>query len=85
MPTTYATTGQTGVTAADVDAKLRKGVFVKRGDIVAAFGLTRSDMEALVPEVFRPVASGRFKRARFLRSQVMDIARTWERDHGARA
>lgn len=79
MPTQYATTGQTGVTAADVDAKLRKGIFVKRGDIVAAFGLTRSDMEALVPDTFRPVESARFKRARFLRAQVIEVAHAWER------
>lgn len=77
-----------GFSAAEIDQRLRRGYFVKRGDIMAAFGLTRDDMDALVPEVFHPAplpatktAGGKVKRPRhrFVRSQVMEIARQWER------
>ncbi len=86
MPTHPDTTS--GITAADVDSKLRAGYFVKRGDIMKAFGLSKSDMDALVPEIFKPApfpktktAAARYKtnRARFVRSQVMAVAKSWER------
>jgi len=79
MPTLAPKPKDGGVTAEDVDQKLARGVFVKRGDIMKAFGLTRSDMDALVPETFRPADCAKFKRHRFVRSQVMAIARQWER------
>ena len=65
--------------AADIDAALPRSYFVKRGDIISAFGLTRNDMEALVPSAFVPSPNPGFKRARFVRSQVMEIARKWEK------
>lgn len=68
-----------GVTAAEVDQKLPRGYFVKRGIIMEAFGLTRDDFEALVPDIFKPADNPKFKRARFVRSQVMAVARQWER------
>lgn len=77
-----------GVTAAEVDQKLPRGYFVKRGDIVKAFGLSRAEMDALVPEVFKPApipktnaprARYQTNRARFVRSQIMAIARQWEK------
>lgn len=76
-----------GITAADVDQKLPRGYFVKRGDITKAFGLSRAEMDALVPEVFTPAPippkPGRPARKqmkhRFVRSQVMKVAHQWER------
>ena len=78
MPT-VSKTNDSGITAAEVDQKIRRGYFVKRGDIMKAFGLTRDDMDALVPGVFVPADNPKFKRNRFVRSQVMEVARQWER------
>lgn len=82
MPTSLQSPAA-GVTAAEVDAALPRGFFVKRGDIMAAFGLGRRDIEALVPEVFKPApippVAGKRPRDRFIRSQVLEVARSWER------
>lgn len=76
-----------GISAADIEAKLPKGFFVRRGQVRDAFGLTDEDMGALVPEVFRPQylppnkrkGKKRAKsRAVFVRSQVVAVARKWE-------
>ena len=77
MPT-VSTTNDSGINSAEIEQKLRKGYFVKRGDVMKAFGLSRTDMEALVPAVFIPAPGAVFKRARFVRSQVMAVARSWE-------
>lgn len=77
MPT-VSKPNDSGTTAAEVDQRLPRSLFVKRGAIMAAFGLTRSDMEALVPDTFVPSPSTKFKYARFVRSQVMEVARQWE-------
>jgi hypothetical protein len=97
MPTTYHTqdTAAVAVSVAEVEAKLRRGVFVKRGDIVRAFGLTRSAADALIPGVFKPVplpglsrpskrtGQPTTPRCRFLRADVIAIARSWERGRAA--
>lgn len=74
-----------GITVADVDAKLPKGFFVRRGQVRDAFNLTEEDMGALVPAIFKPeyLPTNKRKkvkksRAVFVRSQVMAIARKWE-------
>ena len=77
MPTENNTTA--GRTASEIEQKLTRGYFVKRGDIMKAFGLSKSDMPALIPSVFVPVPNPRFKHKRFVRSQVMEVARRWER------
>ena len=97
MSTRYYTkhTASTSVTVAEVEKRLRKGVFVKRGDIVAALGLTRNDAEAIIGIVIKPVPlPALLKRTskhtgkpvelrdRFLRSDVIAYARTLERRTG---
>lgn len=81
------TSPMSGISAADVEAKLPKGFFVRRGQVRDAFGLTDEDMGALVPEVFKPQylppnkrnGKKRVKsRAVFVRSQVVAVARKWE-------
>jgi hypothetical protein len=84
MPTQTTPTAS-GITAADIDANLPRGLFVKRGAIMAAFGLSRTDMEALVPDTFIPSPVAKFKRHRFVRSQVLEVARQWERRRSAAA
>lgn len=83
MPKTNQTTTTGGRSAAEIEAALPGKFYVKRGDIMRAFGLTRGDMEALVPDTFRPDPNPRFHRNRFHRSQVMEVARAWERKPAA--
>lgn len=68
-----------GVNAADVDAKLPRTFFVRRGHVRAAFGLSEEDMTSMVQSgVFvaeYPVKKGR---ACFVRSKVVAVARRWE-------
>lgn len=81
------TTG--GITAAEVDAKLPRSMFVRRGHIHFAFGLSKEEVSALIAQgIFvakypfgktRNIGSRTTKnRAHFLRSQVLAIARAWE-------
>ena len=68
-----------GVTAAAVDAALPRTFFVMRGHICAAFGLTSEDMTVLVRDgtfVAKYLRAG--GRAKFIRSQVLAVARKWE-------
>lgn len=76
-----------GITAAEVEAKLPKKFFVRRGHIIEAFGLSDEEMSALVPSVFKAQylptnKRGKKKveksRAVFVRAQVIAIARNWE-------
>lgn len=86
------TTG-TGVSAADVDAKLPQTFFVMRGHVMAAFGFTGEEMSALVTQrIFRaeyPLGKTHTvrkkkkdkvveSRMKFVRSQVLAVARRWE-------
>jgi hypothetical protein len=77
---------QPGGSAADIDARLPRRFFVKRGDVQAAFGLTKQQMRDLVnagvfvakyPAPARPAAKGAAK-ALFVRSEVLAVARKWE-------
>lgn len=81
------TTG--GITAADVEAKLPRTFFVKRGDLMHAFGFTSEEITALIEQkVFKaeyPLGKTtkiRGKtvsaRMRFVRSQCVAVARRWE-------
>lgn len=78
-------------TAAEIDAVLPKTFFVMRGHVQAAFGLTSEEMTCLVASgTFRAeYPFGRTRpgrrpgktiaaRARFVRSQVMQLARKME-------
>jgi hypothetical protein len=72
------------ISFAEIDAKLPRQFFVRRGDIRDAFGLSEEEMSALVPGTFHPTylspnkARGRKKsRALFYRGQVVDVARQW--------
>lgn len=83
-----------GMTAAEIDARLPRKLFVKRGDLQRAFGLTRKELDGLVVMDSRKltsaqkrahVAAGRFVAeypvagyARFVRSQLLQVARQWE-------
>ena len=70
---------RTGATsAADVEKKLPRTFFVKRGDIMNAFGLSKKEIAALVPEVFTPAPVTQFKRDRFARTAVLAVAQRWE-------
>lgn len=72
------------VSAAEVDALLPKKFFVRRGDVAAAFGLSEKQMAALVPAIFTPFylppnkAGNRSRRAMFVRSKVLAVARELE-------
>lgn len=84
---------QGGRTAAEVDALLPRSMLVMRGHIRSAFGLSEEDMRAMLSAgIFRPAPlnlppNKRNKkakrrtgpRARYLRSEVMAVARRWER------
>lgn len=72
------TTG--GISAADVDAKLPRTFFVMRGHIQNAYGLTKEEMSLLVAcGTFRAeYPFGKKTRARFVRTQVMAVARKME-------
>lgn len=82
-----------GITAAEVDAKMPRTFFVMRGDIQRAFGLTKDDTAVLIDNgtfvAKYPLGDARKERrgkktvtkgprARFVRSQVLDVARRWE-------
>lgn len=64
---------------AELEDKLPSGLFVMRGDIVAALGLTREEFELLVANgtFVAKYPFGKKTRARFLRSAVVAVARTW--------
>jgi hypothetical protein len=68
-----------GVTVEAVDAALPRTFFVMRGHIATAFGLTKEEMAALVRDgtfvAEYPIKGGR---ARFVRSQVLAVAKRWE-------
>lgn len=68
-----------GVTAAAVEKALPGTFFVMRGHITTAFGLTKEETRALVDDgtfvAKYPVKGGR---ARFVRSQVLGVAKRWE-------
>lgn len=70
-----------GTTAAEVDAKLPRKFFVMRGHIMDAFELTRGDMSALVDggTFCAEYPFGKRKKARFVRTAVMAVARKWEK------
>ncbi|HYD00316.1 MAG TPA: hypothetical protein VEB22_03750 [Phycisphaerales bacterium] len=74
-----------GVSVDDVERRLPKGFFVRRGHVMEAFGLTSDEMTALVPDVFKPVhlppnkqRKRKKSRAVFVRTQVVAVARKWE-------
>lgn len=69
-----------GVTVAEIDAMLPRTFYVTRGSVAQAFGFSKRELRALIAQgVFRaeyPFGSGR--RARFVRSQVLKVAKNWE-------
>lgn len=69
-----------GVDAAAVDGRLPRTFFVARGDIQDAFGLTRREISTLVRKgtFVRKYPLGKGTRARFVRKQVLAVARQWE-------
>jgi hypothetical protein len=66
-------------TVEEIDRLLPRKYFVMRGDIRVAFGFSSEELDALVANstfvAKYPVVGGR---ARFVRSQVIAIARSWE-------
>jgi hypothetical protein len=72
------TTG--GISAAEVATKLPNTFFVMRGHLEAAFGFSRRELERLIAKgIFvakYPFGTG--ARARFVRTQVLAVARDWE-------
>lgn len=75
MPAKQANGGRT---LSEIAAKLPASVFVMRGHIREAFGLSRKEMDSLVRSgVFAAkYIVGKKKRARFERTQVLAAART---------
>lgn len=77
MPAKRQTSG--AVSAAEIEAKLPKSFFVRRGHVREAFGLSEEDMTALVGnKTFAaeyPVKGGR---ACFVRTKILAVARRWE-------
>lgn len=82
-----------GISVAEVEAKLPRALFVKRGDIREAFGFTRTEVGVLIDDgtfaAKYPFGKTRKEkrgskvvdvesRQRFLRSQVIAVARKWE-------
>lgn len=69
------------INAADVDARLPRRFFVKRGDIQQAFGFTKAELAELISlGIFvakYPLGKDR-RRARFVRSQAVRVAGEWE-------
>lgn len=69
------------VSVAEIDASLPRRFFVMRGEIARAFGLAREELSVLVRNgVFvaeYPLGRNR-RRARFVRTQVLAVARKWE-------
>jgi hypothetical protein len=86
--------GDAGVSAAEIEQRLPKTFFVMRGHIAAAFGFTKEELSVLIADgVFVPKypfggapcvekrgkkTIVRGERARFVRSQVLAVARKWE-------
>ena len=86
------TTG--GIDAAEVARLLPCAVFVKRGDLAAAFGFSKTELAALIaagvfvahyPFGGQPTREKRAartvvrgERARFLRVEVVAVAQRWE-------
>jgi len=75
-----AKTASSGIDIKAVEAALPGTFFVMRGHIKVAFGLSRRELDDLVErKVFvAKYPMGARSRARFLRSQVLAVARTWE-------
>lgn len=75
-----AKTTNGGSSAAAVDQKLPQAIFVMRGHVREAFGLTKEEMRTLVDNgTFRAeYPFGQNHKARFLRTQVLAVARKWE-------
>lgn len=82
-----STTG--GISAAEIDTLLPRGLHVRRGDLQHAFGLTRARIDILVADgtfvakypfgkTRREGARTIANRAHFLRSQVLAVAHRWE-------
>lgn len=80
---------QACISAEEIDRVLPRTFFVRRGDIISAFGLSNDEFSALVDsEVFKaeylPPNKRRRKkapkttRAAFVRTQVMAVAYRWE-------
>lgn len=77
-----------GMTVAEVQEKLPRTFFVRRGHVRDAFGLTEEEMSALVGAgIFKPVylptnKRGKRKikksRAVFVRTQLIAVAKQWE-------
>lgn len=68
------------VDAVSVDRLLPKTFFVTRGDIATAFGLSKAEMAALVDcgtFAAKYPFGKEHRRARFVRSQVLEIASEW--------
>lgn len=72
------TTG--GITALEVQSKLPATYFVMRGNLQAAFGFSRTEIDALISSgVFvAKYPFGPKTRARFVRTQVLAAVRKWE-------
>lgn len=70
-----------GITMAEVDANLPRKFFVMRGDIQLAFGLSKEEVRTLVNDgVFcAEYPFGKKKKARFVRTAVIAVARKWEK------
>lgn len=67
------------IDVADIESKLPRTYFIMRGHITAAFGFTREETGVLIGQgVFAAkYPFGARTRARFLRSQVLEVAKTW--------
>ena len=87
MPAKSTTTA--GVSLAAIEAALPRGFFVTRGAIARAFAFTKDEMTALIESgVFvaeYPAGKTRerhgrkvCRRARFVRTAVLTVARKWE-------
>lgn len=79
MDTNQTTPGKRsgGIDLAEVERLLPATYYVKRGDLQRAFGFSRHDLDALIPGTFLPAPVTAFKRHRFVRSQVIAVARSW--------
>lgn len=74
------TTG--GINVSDVEETLPKTYFVMRGQIASAFGFSREETATLITQgVFvAKYPFGSKTRARFVRGQVLAVARNWNAD-----
>ena len=80
-----------GVTAADIDRLLPRGLHVRRGDLRLAFGLSEARLAILICDgtfvakypfgKTRKVGEREVQnRAHFLRAQVLAVAKRWEEE-----